>query len=206
MSVTASVAPPPAPAAPSAAAAAARRSRRPGRRALVLVLVAIVSAATAFAATTLVRGHAAPRPGLAPGVPTVLSIPDVAAVAKAVGHPVYGAGAQPGTRLEVTRSASGETWVRYLTAAARPGDPRAGFLTVGTYRQPGALAAAQKAAKGARTKSAAIPGGGLMLWSLDRPTSVYVAKPASDLLIEVYSPDAGQAQGLARGGAILPLG
>jgi hypothetical protein len=129
----------------------------------------------------------------------------VAAVAKAVGHPVYGAGAQPGTRLELTRSASGETWVRYLTAGVRAGDPRAGFLTVGTYRQPAALAAAEKAAKGARTKSAAIRGG-LMLWSVDRPTSVYVAKPASDLLIEVYSPDAGQAQGLARGGAILPLG
>jgi hypothetical protein len=45
-----------------------------------------------------------------------------------------------------------------------------------------------------------------MLYSVDRPTSVYVAKPGSDLLIEVYSPDAAQAQGLARGGAIVPLG
>jgi hypothetical protein len=44
-----------------------------------------------------------------------------------------------------------------------------------------------------------------MLWSLDRPTSVYLARPGSDLLVEVYSPDAEQAKGLVRGGAVAPL-
>jgi hypothetical protein len=44
-----------------------------------------------------------------------------------------------------------------------------------------------------------------MLWSLDRPTSVYVARPGSDLLVEVYSPDAEQARSLARGGTVTPL-
>jgi hypothetical protein len=44
-----------------------------------------------------------------------------------------------------------------------------------------------------------------MLWSLERPTSVYVARPGSDLLIEVYSPDAEQAKALARSGAVTPL-
>jgi len=44
-----------------------------------------------------------------------------------------------------------------------------------------------------------------MLWSLDRPTSVYFARPGSDLLVEVYSPDPEQAKGLVRGGAVAPL-
>jgi hypothetical protein len=44
-----------------------------------------------------------------------------------------------------------------------------------------------------------------MLWSTDRPTSVYVARPGSDLLVEVYSPDADQAKALARSGAVVPL-
>ena len=44
-----------------------------------------------------------------------------------------------------------------------------------------------------------------MLWSLQRPTSVYVARPGSDLLVEVYSPDAEQAKALARSGAVAPL-
>ena len=44
-----------------------------------------------------------------------------------------------------------------------------------------------------------------MLWSLDRPTSVYVARPGSDLLVEVYSPDPEQARASSRGGAVAPL-
>jgi hypothetical protein len=97
-------------------------------------------------------------------------------------------------------------WVRYLSGTAKPGDERAQFLTVGSYPMSGALDAAREAAKGADTRSAALPGGGLMLWSLERPTSVYLARPGSDVLVEVYSPDAEQARGLARGGAVLPIG
>ena len=44
-----------------------------------------------------------------------------------------------------------------------------------------------------------------MLWSLDRPESVYAASPGSDLLVEVYSPDPARARALVSGGAVAPL-
>jgi hypothetical protein len=205
MSVT-SVAP------PTVAVEPPRRRRLPSRRALTLLLVALATAVATLLAVTLLRHDPKPAAApaattaLAPGHPAVMAVQDVPAVARQVGHAVYGAGTRPGTRLELTRGSSGEVWVRYLSGGAAAGDKRPNYLTVGTYRQANALAATQKAAKGKRMKSAPLPRGGLMLYSLDRPTSVYVARPNSDLLVEVYSPDAAQAQGLARGGAIVPLG
>jgi hypothetical protein len=178
-------------------------SRRPGHWMLVaLVLTAIVAVAAAYTASVLNRDEA---PELTAGRPAVLAEADVAAVAERLGHDVYGVPAQAGTRLELTRGSRGEVWVRYLTGDAQPGDRRAQFLAVGTYRQSGALAAAHAAAEGAQSRSAVLPGGGLMLWSLERPTSVYLARPGSDLLVEVYSPDPEQAKGLVRGGAVGPL-
>jgi hypothetical protein len=187
----------------AATAVTAPRRRRPRPRMLiVLAVTALLAAAGSYAAVTLTRDEA---PALAPGKPAILAEADVAAVAKAVGHDVYGIPTPPATRLEVTRGSRGEVWIRYLSGDARPGDERAEFLTVGTYRQAGALDAARVAAEGAQSRSAELPGGGLMLWSLDRPTSVYVAHPGSDLLVEVYSPDAEQARSLARGGTVVPL-
>ena len=110
-----------------------------------------------------------------------------------------------GTRPEVTRSASGEVWVRYLSGDAKLGDPRADYLTIGTYPRADALAAAKAAAEGKQTRSAELPDGGIMLWSVDRPESVYAASPGSDLLVEVYSPDPVRARALVSGGAIAPL-
>jgi hypothetical protein len=185
------------------AAALSRRPRRPGRRMLIaLVLAALLAAGAAYAAVALTRDQ---TPLLAVGAPAQLSEADMPAVAEQVGHAVYGVGPQPGATLEVTRGSRGEVWVRYLSGDAAIGDRRADFLTVGTYRRAGALAAARAAAEGAQTRSAELPGGGLMLWSLDRPTSVYVARPGTDLLVEVYSPDPEQAKGLVRGGAVIPL-
>ena len=40
---------------------------------------------------------------------------------------------------ELTRSADGSFYVRYLPAGAKPGDPRPEFLTVATYSVPAGL-------------------------------------------------------------------
>ena len=169
---------------------------------LALVLAAVLAAGGAYAAVTQLRHEA---PVLVTGEPTVVAAEDLAAVADAAGHDVYGIPQPAGTRLEVTVGNAGETWVRYLTGGAAAGDERAAFLTVGTYPTPDAHAAAVAAAEGAQSRSADLPGGGVMLWSLDRPTSVYLARPGSELLVEVYSPDAEQAKGLVRAGAVAPL-
>jgi len=183
-------------------AQASKRRRRPSRRLVVAMLLAAgLASGGAYAAGRLTEGAAVP----APGTPAVMAASDITKVARTVGHDVYGVPAPAGTHLEVTRGSHGEVWVRYLTAGAQPGDKRATFLTVGTYRRADAYAAAQKAAAGGDQRSTELPGGGIMLWSLERPTSVYVARPGTDLLIEVYSPDAEQAKALARSGAVTPL-
>ena len=189
---------------PASAAAMPRKRRRPRRgMVLVLALAALLAAGGAFAAVTLTRDEAPALP--AAGRPALLTAGVLSRVAAAAGHAVYGVAAPAGTRPEITRSSSGEVWVRYLGGGAKLGDPRADHLTIGTYPRSGALAAAKAAAEGEQTRSAELPDGGIMLWSLDRPESVYAASPGSDLLVEVYSPDPARARALVSGGAVAPL-
>ena len=189
----------------SATAATVPRKRRRPRRgmAVALVLAALLAAGGAFAAITLTRDEAPALP--AAGKPAPLTAEVLAGVAGAVGHDVYGVAAPAGTRPEVTRSSTGEVWVRYLSGDAKLGDSRADYLTVGTYPRTDALAAAEAAAEGEQSRSQKLPDGGIMLWSLQRPESVYAASPGSDLLVEVYSPDPARARALVSGGAVAPL-
>jgi hypothetical protein len=189
---------------PASAAAVPRKRRRPRRGMVVaLLLAALVAAGGAFAAVTLTRDEAPALP--AAGKPALLTAGVLSRVVASAGHDVYGVAAPAGTRPEITRSSSGEVWVRYLSGTAKLGDPRADYLTIGTYPRADALAAAKAAAEGEQTRSAELPDGGIMLWSLDRPESVYAAGPGSDLLVEVYSPDPARARALVSGGAVAPL-
>ena len=192
------------PASAATTAVSAHKRRRP-RRGLVLALLlaAVLAAGGAYAAVTLTRDQAPAVP--AAGKPALLDAGTLAAVTKAVGHDVYGIAAPAGTRPEVTRGSGGEVWVRYLSGDAKVGDPRAEYLTIGTYPRADALAAAKAAADGEQQRSAELPDGGVMLWSLERPESVYAASPGSDLLVEVYSPDAARARALVADGAVAPL-
>ena len=189
----------------SASAVAVPRKRRRPRRGMVaaLVLAALLAAGGAFAAVTLTRADAPALP--AAGKPALLTAAVLTSVTGAVGHDVYGVAAPAGTRPEVTRSTTGDVWVRYLSGDAKLGDKRADYLTVGSYPRTDALAAAKAAAEGTKSRSAELPDGGIMLWSLERPESVYAASPGSDLLVEVYSPDPARARALVRGGAVAPL-
>jgi hypothetical protein len=189
----------------SASAVAVPRKRRRPRRGIVaaLVLAALLAAGGAFAAVTLTREDAPALP--AAGKPALLTAAVLTSVTGAVGHDVYGVAAPAGTRPEVTRSTTGDVWVRYLSGDAKLGDKRADYLTVGTYPRTDALAAAKAAAEGTKSRSAELPDGGIMLWSLERPESVYAASPGSDLLVEVYSPDPARARALVSGGAVAPL-
>jgi len=170
---------------------------------VALLLAAVLAAGGAFAAAALTRDAAPVLP--AAGTPALLSAATLDAVVAETGHDVYGITAPAGTRPEVTRGSNGEVWIRYLDSGAKLGDRRPDYLTVGTYPRSDALAAAKAAAEGDRSRSAELSDGGLMLWNLDRPESVYAAGPGSDLLVEVYSPDPAQARELVSGGAVAPL-
>ena len=188
----------------TAATAVPRKRRRPRRRLVIaLALVALLAAGAAYAAVTLTRDDAPVLP--AAGKPALLNGEVLAAVTADSGHDVYGIAAPAGTRPEITRGSNGEVWVRYLTGDARVGDRRADYLTIGTYPRADALAAAKAAAEGDQQRSAELPDGGVMLWSIERPESVYAASPGRDLLVEVYSPDPEAARDLVTGGAVAPL-
>jgi hypothetical protein len=188
----------------TAGTAVPRNRRRPRRRlALALLLAVLLSAAGAYAAVTLTRDEAPVLP--AAGKPALLTGKVLAAVRAATGHDVYGVTTPAGTRPEVTRGAGGEVWVRYLSGDAKLGDARADYLTIGTYPRADALAAAKAAAEGDEQRSAELPDGGVMLWSVERPESVYAASPGSDLLVEVYSRDPEAARDLVSDGVVAPL-
>ena len=188
----------------AATATTRKRTRRPrARSAIALLLVALLAAGGAYAAVTLTRDTPPVLPTA--GKPALLTAATLEAITAATGHDVYGVPAPAGTRPEITRGADGEVWVRYLSGDAKLGDFRADYLTIGTYPRTDALAAAEAAAEGEQQRSTELPDGGVMLWSVERPESVYAASPGSDLLVEVFSPDPKAARDLITGGAVAPL-
>jgi hypothetical protein len=65
-----------------------------------------------------------------------VSVEQLTALAGAIAHPVYWAGPDAGPRYEFTQTKDGRTYIRYLSADAEAGAPRAAFLTVGRIRRP----------------------------------------------------------------------
>ena len=105
----------------------------------------------------------------------------------------------------MTETENGAVYVRYLPGGARVGDHRPLFTTVATYPMPRAY---QQTASSAERKGAVwrnAPGGGIAVWSTRRPSSVYLAYPGSDLLVEVFSPAPGRARELALEGDVGPI-
>ena len=105
---------------------------------------------------------------------------------------------------EVTRSADGRVYVRYLTGGARVGSPLPDFLTVGTYVVPNAARAVRVAARQPGAIAVSVPGG-VGFYNRARPTSVYFALLGSNLQIETYDPSALVARRLVESGAVLPI-
>jgi hypothetical protein len=121
------------------------------------------------------------------------------------GVPAYWAGERPEAELELSQS-GGQTYVRYLTGDAEAGDPRPGFLTVGTYEMTNPLAALRRQGRqpgGVLAKGAA---GATVYFSRTDSHSVYVAYPGVEAEIEVYDPDFKRALRLVDSGRIVPVG
>ena len=144
------------------------------------------------------------RPTRAPA--HAASIKRLYAVASAVGHPIFWAGPQPHETYETTQTKNGSIYVRYLPPGVKPGDPRASFLTVGTYPQKNAFATLKATAKKQRVAIVSLPGGGLAFEDKNSPTSMYLAYPGFDYQVEVYDPKPGRARELVTSGQIAPLG
>jgi hypothetical protein len=106
---------------------------------------------------------------------------------------------------ELTVTKKGDAYVRYLTAGIKAGDLRPNFVTVGTYPQANAyqVLAAAKRVKNARIQT--LSNGALAVSYATRPKSVYLAKPGSKYMVEVFAPVSRGAETLVRSGLIVPV-
>ena len=118
--------------------------------------------------------------------------------------PVYWAGAQDGAALELSTTDTG-AFVRYLTDGARAGDPRADFLTVGTYEFANPVGAIEKLAKQPNAVLRNLPGGGIAYWNKENPKNIYVAPPGEEVQVEVFAPDVQQGREIVTSGQIVPV-
>jgi hypothetical protein len=173
-----------------------------GHRGLLLVGLGLAALVAILAWVLVGRGDDvdAARTTRAPAAAVTLD--QLTALAGAIPHPVYWAGRDPSARYEFTQTKDGRTYVRYLSPDAKPGAPRAEYLTVGTYPQSGALATLKATAAGQGAPLIKLRDGGLAFQDTARPTSVYLAYPASDFQVEVFDPSADRAAGLVRAGKV----
>jgi hypothetical protein len=186
------------------AIAAAPRRRRLGRSRLLAGGAVLLAAAAALAVLLLVdRDDKAPA--IETGVPVEVSVDELRDFAGSSDPLVYWAGPPDGQTLELTRLADASIFVRYLSAGAEIGDPRARFTTVGTYPRRRAFAETVTASRRRGNAHTTLSGGGIVVWSTSRPTSVYMAKPGTGVLVEVYDPSPERARSLVLSGDVEPV-
>jgi hypothetical protein len=111
----------------------------------VIRIAAVVGAALALLAGCGGSDSDSSQP-TSSGAAEIVSADSLRATASQGTAPIYWAGEQDGTELELSPDKD-RTYVRYLTGGAEAGDKRADFLAVGTYVQPNAVASLRRQGK-----------------------------------------------------------
>jgi hypothetical protein len=133
--------------------------------------------------------------------PVTLSARGLRSLTKKLHQRTYWAGREARHRYELTRTAIGYAYVRYLPAGVKAGS-RKRYLTIATYPFPRAFRALKRFARG---KHLSIPGGGIALVRRGDPHSILLAWRGVGFQVEVYSPSAAQALGIAKSGRVTPV-
>jgi hypothetical protein len=120
-------------------------------------------------------------------------------------HPIYWAGAKAGLTYEVTQTASGEIFLRYLPAGVAVGVKQP-YLTIGTYPVPKAYSVVAGLAKKPGSVRLTPKGRAIAFYNKSRPTNVYLAYPGASVEIEVYESSALGAQKLAASAQLTSVG
>lgn len=171
-------------------------------RVVLLPLAAAVIVAAAIVGWLVFgnRGQATPA-NVAVG-PVLVSAGQLTSASHSLGRPIYWAGPRDDTSYELTVTAGGRAYVRYLPRGAAAGDSRADFLTVGTYPGTQAYENLKKVSTGPAVHSNLLDDGGLLVAPKRLPKSVYLAYPDADFQVEVYDSMSGAARRLALNGLI----
>lgn len=139
------------------------------------------------------------------GAAEIVSADSLRDAAAEAAMPVYWAGEQDGTELELSRPDKERTYVRYLTGGAKAGDKRADFLTVGTYAQPNAVASLRRQGKRSGGTIARAPGNATVYYDQANSGSVYLAYPGAPVEVEVFDPSFKRALRLVESGQIVAV-
>ncbi len=142
----------------------------------------------------------------AEGGPRIVSTAELADFAAEAGHPVYWLGERADSAYELTETADGRVFVRYLERGVEAGDKRAKFLTVGTYPVGDGVASVRKAAREQQqAKLGRTKDGALLLIDPSSPENAHLAYPGTPLQIEIFSPVPGDALRQASAGKVTPV-
>jgi hypothetical protein len=136
-----------------------------------------------------------------------LSSSELIARADSLGGPAYWVGPRADTdSYELTETADGRIYIRYLTGGAEAGDPRPEFLTIGSYPVKDAKQALEGAARAAGNGQTLTKHDGYEALSSPEATDTYVVfDEQPDVQVEVFSPNPGEAAQLVNSGAVQPL-
>jgi hypothetical protein len=185
------------------------RQTAPGRfgstRAQVAAAAVVLAAVAGIIVWIAVGGSSSSSPATttaSPIAPVALSASGLQTLAKTVPQPIYWAGPQSGKLYELTRTTTGNVYIRYLPPGVKAGAPGAKYLIVATYPFANAFHALQAVANG---KQISIPGGGIAVVSTSDPKSVHLAWPGVRYQIEVFDPSPATARSVAVSGTVRPV-
>ena len=178
-------------------------TRRPQFRVGAVVAVAVLVALVVWLVVQWRSGDSTPAasaPARAGAVPATQAV--LGALARS--SSIYWAGARPGMTYELTRTADGRVFIRYLPHGVPVGAVEP-YLTIGTYPLAGAFAITDTLADRNGAVRVDVPGGGVGFYDASAPKNVYVAFPKTGDQIEVYDPAPGEARRLVVSGQIAPV-
>jgi len=137
--------------------------------------------------------------------PVAVTPERLAELSKKRKRPIYWVGPSEGRTYELTQTADGLAYVRYLEPGVKVGDTRPDFLTVGTYPQSDPFKTVTQASERSGAQEEKLDDDGLAVANRSRPTSWYVAFPDSEELVEVFAPNPARARQLVRTGRVVPV-
>ena len=171
-------------------------------RVVLLPLAGAVIVAAAIVGWLVFGNRSPATPANVAVGPVLVSAGQLTSASHSLGRPIYWAGPRDDSSYELTVTAGGRAYVRYLPRGTAAGDSRADFLTVGTYPGTQAYENLKKVSTGPAVHSNLLDDGGLLVAPKRLPKSVYLAYPDADFQVEVYDSMSGAARRLALNGLI----